>query len=108
MATREQALTQLEAELRVRLDKYHAHVIRQNEPLQADFSEQAIQKHNDEVVEELEIENQQRLTQVHHALERIKQGKGDVCEGCDSPIGEERLVAIPESTLCISCADKAY
>lgn len=46
---------------------------------------------------------QQEANQVREAIERVKAGQYGICADCDSPIGDERMKARPEATLCIDC-----
>lgn len=43
------------------------------------------------------------LIEIDDALERIDNRSYGLCEACDRPIPEERLLAIPMARLCISC-----
>lgn len=43
------------------------------------------------------------LAKIDEALARIEAGEYGVCESCGSPIGFERLLARPVTTLCIEC-----
>jgi len=45
-----------------------------------------------------------RLIQVRKALARIKIGKYGLCEKCGRMIDTDRLMIMPESTLCAKCA----
>ncbi len=49
----------------------------------------------------------QTLTQINAAMERIEAGTFGLCEACDVPIGEKRLIAMPQCTLCIDCQEEA-
>lgn len=49
---------------------------------------------------------QRRLAQVRGALERIEAGDYGDCAACEEPIGFPRLVARPETPLCITCQSK--
>ena len=46
----------------------------------------------------------EELEHLHSALERIDKGTYGNCAYCLSPIAYERLEAIPDAVLCISCA----
>jgi DnaK suppressor protein len=46
------------------------------------------------------------LIDVDRALEKLDAGTFGTCERCGSPIGEERLEAIPWAVLCIDCKRK--
>lgn len=41
------------------------------------------------------------LQQVNDALKKFENGTYGLCEECGKPIGEKRLRALPEATLCI-------
>lgn len=43
------------------------------------------------------------IIQVRKAMSRIKIGKYGLCERCGKFIDTDRLMIMPESTLCISC-----
>ncbi len=45
-----------------------------------------------------------RLIQIRKALSRIKIGKYGLCEKCGKMIDTDRLMVMPESTLCADCA----
>ena len=70
---------------------------------EADIAENAIRN-------ELKIalnENQRRnISALERALLRIKSGNFGVCSECEEPISKKRLMARPESTLCIDCQKK--
>lgn len=105
--TRTEELQRLKQELTNRLERYEAHQHREDGKLEADFSEQAVQRQNDEVVDSLEQEVRDELRQVIHALDRIEQGEGDVCERCGGDINPERLKVLPSASLCVRCAEAA-
>jgi len=46
------------------------------------------------------------LKKIDTALRRIEEGEYDECEDCGSIIGEKRLKARPEATLCIVCKEE--
>ncbi len=47
-----------------------------------------------------------KLKMLHGALKRIADESYGECLSCGEEIAEKRLNAVPESTLCISCAQK--
>jgi hypothetical protein len=47
-----------------------------------------------------------RLVSIEHALEVAIKGGYGICESCGQPIPAERLEIVPETTLCVSCANK--
>lgn len=46
------------------------------------------------------------IIQVRKALSRIKVGSYGVCERCGNMIDTDRLMVMPETTVCISCEKK--
>ena len=46
----------------------------------------------------------QHLVEIDAALARVEAGTYGACEICGSPIGEERLEALPATRRCIRCA----
>jgi DnaK suppressor protein len=53
------------------------------------------------------MQNQeQALTEIADALERIRQGSFGKCEECGSPIPKGRLEALPYARHCVACARK--
>lgn len=76
------------------------------EPLDRDFEEQATQQENDEVLDGLGNAARLEIQKVKQAIARIDKGEYGICQACGQPIGEERLKAIPFSSLCIDCASQ--
>lgn len=70
----------------------------------ADSEEQAAERENDEVLEAIDQETQSSIREVRSALARIKDGTYGICTGCGKAINPERLEALPETSLCVSCA----
>ena len=73
--------------------------------LSSDFAEQATERENDDVLEEIARETR---TSIHHlkaALQRIDEGTYGICASCGEDISHGRLDALPETTLCVNCAD---
>jgi RNA polymerase-binding transcription factor DksA len=53
------------------------------------------------------LQNQeQALTEIDEALERIRQGKFGRCEECQEAIPKARLHSLPYTRHCVSCARK--
>ncbi len=75
--------------------------------LSSDFAEQATERENDDVLEEIGKETQLSIAHIKAALQRIEDGTYGRCGECGEAINAERLEAIPESTHCIKCADAA-
>ena len=54
----------------------------------------------------LEGQVNRKLIQIKKALTRIKIGKYGLCEKCGKMIDTERLMIMPETTICIVCEKK--
>ncbi len=53
--------------------------------------------------ESMLLEFEGRLEEVERALEKISEGTYGICDRDGKKITPERLIAIPEATLCIDC-----
>lgn len=72
--------------------------------LSSDFAEQATERENDDVLEEIARETKLSIAKLKAALQRIDDDNYGLCGDCGEEIAEARLDALPESTLCVSCA----
>ena len=88
-------------QLQLRLSRVMADLSR---PHSADSEEQAQERENDEVLENIALETKQSIEQVKSALTRINDGSYGVCETCGGDISEARLTALPEASECVNCA----
>lgn len=70
----------------------------------ADWSEQAQERENDEVMNALGNEARLELSKINQALERIDEGEYTTCRSCGEEIALKRLQAVPYTDLCIRCA----
>lgn len=78
-----------------------------DEPLSADFAEQAVELENQEVMEALDGDARDELRRIDLALKRIEDGSYGVCVRCGNDINPERLEILPSATTCINCASAA-
>lgn len=76
-----------------------------HEDLSADWSEQATERENDEVLESLGNAADKELMNINAALQRIENGTYFFCEECGDDIPPARLELLPFSSLCVSCAE---
>jgi RNA polymerase-binding transcription factor DksA len=98
-ANLKQKLTELEDRLaHIKKDMSQSH--------SADSSEQAVERENDEVLEEVGQETQSAIEDIRLALARIAQGSYGRCSDCGDAINPQRLEALPEAVHCMSCAGK--
>jgi RNA polymerase-binding transcription factor DksA len=51
----------------------------------------------------LEITLENTLRDINRSLTRLEQGTYGICKYCDKPIDEDRLLARPTSSSCVSC-----
>ncbi len=72
--------------------------------LSSDFAEQATERENDDVLEEIAKETQLSIQQLKAALQRVDDGSYGSCAACGEAIAEARLDALPDTTYCVICA----
>ena len=90
------------ASLQARLNSLKADAA---QPHSGDSAEQAQERENDEVVDAIGNETALSIRVITAALERIEIGSYGACEICGEPVGSARLMAIPEATRCLGCAE---
>lgn len=100
---RSHLLSMLE-ELDERLEKITADVKHSDKPLDQDFSEQAVETENDEVLDALGNAARDEVEKIKQAISKIDSGTYGICLTCGEPIKKERLTALPYANLCIHCA----
>ena len=106
----EQAKRTLESrrvELEARRERVSRHTRHREDPLPADFAEQAVELENGETLVALDQELSGELHRITKALARIEAGTYGQCAQCGEDIAEKRLEALPDSSLCIDCANAA-
>ena len=74
------------------------------QPVSDDFSEQATEREDEEVLEELGTAGEEEIRMIDAALERIEDGTYGVCANCGEPISEARLDILPQTPFCRNCA----
>jgi DnaK suppressor protein len=94
------------AELAERLERIHLDRTHADGPVSADFADQAQQRENDEVLDQLEPSTAAQLQQVEHAIRRAESGAYGICEVCGEPIEQRRLALLPQATTCTGCASR--
>lgn len=90
-----------QSDLLVRLERVKKDVTSEHS---ADWSEQAQERQNDEVLEAIGNESRSELNKINRALERIQAGDYTTCSQCGEDINLKRLDAVPYTDLCIRCA----
>jgi len=99
--TRKAALEARLAELQGRLVRIEDEL---EQPASDNFSEQATEREDEEVLEDLGAAGVQEIRRIEAALDRIRQGTYGTCVNCGDPIDEKRLDAVPATPLCADCA----
>ena len=77
-----------------------------HEGMSADWSEQASERENDEVLESLGNSSELELLKVNYALKRIENGSFFQCDECGADIPPARLELLPFTAHCVDCAEK--
>lgn len=103
----QQELENRRANLTSRLQRINVHLRQQDAPLSPDWSEQAIELENEEVLQALDQNSRHELEQIKNALARIQNQTYGICAECGDDISEKRLKALPFASLCIQCAQSA-
>jgi RNA polymerase-binding protein DksA len=68
-----------------------------------DSADRAIERENDEVLEEFGTTGLKELAAIDAALDRIAAGTFGLCAKCGEPISTARLAAVPHAALCEEC-----
>lgn len=105
-ATIHKQITDRQAEVLTRLEKITHERRHSNQPLNADFEEQAVELENDQVLDALDEQIRAELKQIEKTLTRLDEGLYGKCEDCGEKIAPKRLEALPHSTRCIDCEEK--
>jgi RNA polymerase-binding transcription factor len=94
-------LEELKSELETRVAKANTSLSASHS---TDWSEQAVERENDEVLVELVREGKEELEQIKLAFMRMDKGHYGTCVTCGAAINPQRLNAMPMATLCVECA----
>lgn len=93
------------AEIQNRLVKITRDVRHSEEPLLADFAEQATQRENDEVLNALDNSIRSEMNRIEQTLLQMNAGRYGLCEVCGKRIAAKRLEALPYATRCVNCEE---
>ena len=77
-----------------------------HEGMSADWTEQASERENDEVLESLGNGSDQELSMINAALQRIDNGCYFQCARCGDDIPIARLELLPYTAHCVKCAEQ--
>lgn len=97
-------LTLRRDELARRVSRAEADLRHEAQPLSADSEEQAVERGNEDVLRNIEIDARESLRRVNRALQRLDSGRYLECEGCGRPIEPSRHETVPEAEHCAACA----
>lgn len=97
-------LEKLREELLARVGRIEEHIRRDGKALDQDSEEAVVETQNDAVLDGLDQQGREELSQIDHALQRIAAGQYTVCSRCGATISAERLAALPYTTVCVDCA----
>ena len=100
-----QKLITLRNELATRIQAIDKDI--RHEEMSGDWTEQATERENDEVLESLGNASENELALINTALKRIDAGTYFECASCGEPIPHARLESLPYATLCLHCAETA-
>lgn len=89
-------------ELQKRIDSIHQDFA---DGRHADWSEQASERENDEVLNALESEAKIEIQLLSNAITRIENGNYGICQTCGDEIASKRLLVQPAAIKCIECAE---
>ena len=78
----------------------------QHEELSSNWTEQATETENDEVLNSLGEAAKKEIQLINNALQRLESGQFFTCHECGNPISESRLESIPFTDTCIDCASE--
>ena len=79
----------------------------QREPLDDDFSDQAVAREDDEALDGVERAALEDIARIRQAIARLDAGTYGLCVACGDAIPAARLEAVPTATRCINCAHDA-
>lgn len=73
----------------------------------ADLIDVALDSAQDEISSQLAEVESRELASIENALERMREGRYGICDGCNQNIPLARLQALPYATFCINCQREA-
>lgn len=101
IAARKAQLLARRAELETRLRRIEE---RLDQPHSPDWEEDAVEREDDEVLEDLGQAGLAEIERIDAALARIEAGTYGICATCGEPIAPERLDVMPDTPFCRNCA----
>ena len=92
------------AQLERRMGQIKSDLRHEDDPIAADFEEQATQRENEDVLGALDDAGRRELVAIRAALSRIEAGEYGICRRCGEEISAARLRVLPTALECVSCA----
>lgn len=97
-------LIALKGELTQRVNAINKDI--KHEDMSSNWTEQATERENDEVLDSLGNASEKELMLINQALKRIDAGDYFTCSMCGENIPTARLELLPFSSCCVQCAEK--
>ncbi|MFM8394845.1 MAG: TraR/DksA family transcriptional regulator [Acidobacteriota bacterium] len=101
------ALVARHDELVARFDRVSRDLRHAEEPLDRILDEQSIELENDEVLAALTQSMRKEIGEIEETIDRLDHGEYGVCAECGELISLKRLEALPFTTRCIDCEERA-
>jgi len=102
MTDRQTTLLNLRQELKTRVAKIEKDI--HNRKTSPKFSDQAVDRQNDDVLLNLKDEAKEEISLIDKALLKLERDMYGKCEKCHQDIRAERLDALPFAAYCSNCA----
>ncbi len=103
MADYSQIKSQLEDQLRQRIERAEKIDSDLSTPGEQDWQERATELEDSEVLSSVGAMTVREIEQIKSALRQIEEGSYGVCIHCGQPIPTPRLEALPFATTCVRC-----
>ena len=98
-----QTLLKLKREVSERINAIDRDI--RHEGMSVDWTEQASERENDEVLEFLGNNSEKKLVMINFALQRIENDCYLQCDRCGEDIPTARLELLPFTSRCVKCTD---
>jgi RNA polymerase-binding transcription factor len=102
MSKIKQKLLSLQEELNSRVSKIEKDL--HSRKTSQKFSEQSVDRQNDDVLLNLKNEAEEELEQINNALLKLERNIYGKCEKCHEEISKERINVLPFTPYCKNCA----
>lgn len=92
-------------ELVERVDRTSKHLYQRDHPVSPNFAEQSAEMEGQELMYTLDREGKEEIRKISKALARLDSGDYGMCVNCGEDISVQRLEALPDTDVCIECAE---